>query len=217
MNKIRNPSNYPFLIALMLLSATAVTLTIGDEKLAESLIIYAYYFLVFGAAFRFFELALPEDTLQRLNPARKHISFFSVYIKQRGSIFIRNMGIILKNLYARLQSHLQRVIFEAKVYISDFKRHHPPEMILLRIREMISDFKRQFLKLRRPHIVKPGKNIVLISDISINVAIFLSVFFIFSLIYGITIDWWFVKGYFYNLILAIFSCLTLYMILRLRF
>jgi flagellar biosynthesis protein FlhB len=176
MNKLRNPYNYPFLIVLMLLTATAVTLAIGDEQLAETLTIYAYYFLVIGIAIRFFELSLPEDTLQRLNPEKDRISFFS-----------------------------------------DFKRQYPPEMIVMRIREMISDLNRQFKKLRRPHIVNPGKNIALISEISINVAIFLSVFFIFSLVYGITIDWWFVRGYFHNLIFAILGFLTLYMILRVRF
>lgn len=211
------PSNYPILIALMLLVATAATLANGDEKLAESLAIYAYYFLVIGVAIRFFELSIPEDTLQRLNPAKKRISLFSSSLKHHGLIFIRNTAIMLKNLYGRLKLYLRRAIFEMKVRISDFKRQHPPELIVVRIREMISAIRRQILKLQRLHIVNPGKNIALISEISMNIAIFLSVFFIFSLIYGITIDWWFVKGYFYNLILTILGCLALYIVLRVRF
>jgi len=37
----------------MLIAVTAATLAIGDEKLAERLAIYAYYFLVIGVAIRF--------------------------------------------------------------------------------------------------------------------------------------------------------------------
>ncbi len=192
------PSNYPILIALMLLAVTALTLAIGDDKLAQDLAIYAYYLLVTGVVIRFFELALPKYSLQKHNPPdMKRISLFSNSIKNHGLLFIRNMGIMLKNLYAWLQSRLRRVIFEMKVRISGFKR--------------------QFLKLRRLHIVNPGKNITLISEISMNIGIFLSVFFIFSLIYGITIDWWFVKGYLNNLIFTILGCFILYIVLRVRF
>ena len=93
------PSNYPFLIALMLLTVTAVTLVIGDEELAENLAIYVYYFLVLGVIIRFFELALPEDTMERLNPAKERISVVSDFIKYHGLKFIRNMDIMLENLY----------------------------------------------------------------------------------------------------------------------
>ncbi len=211
------PSNYPILIALMLLAVTALTLAIGDDELAQDLAIYAYYLLVTGVVIRFFELALPKYSLQKHNPpAMKRISLFSNSIKNHGLLFIRNMGIMLKNLYAWLQSHLCRAIFEMKVRISGFIRQHPPELIFVRIQEMIRYFKRQFLKLRRLHIVNPGKNIALISEISMNIGIFLSVFFIFSLIYGITIDWWFVKGYLNNLIFAILGCFILYIFLRVR-
>ena len=127
------------------------------------------------------------------------------------------MGIILLNLYARLRSRLRGAIFGMKVRISGFKRQHPPELIVVRIQEIISGFKRQFLELRRLHIVNPGKNIALISEISMNIGIFLSVFFIFSLIYGITIDWWFVKRYLNNLIFTILGCFILYIVLRVRF
>ena len=124
------PSNYPILIALMLLAVTALTLAIGDDELAQNLAVYAYYLLVIGVAIRFFELALPS---LQINPPTKKISLFSSSIKNHGSISIRNMGIILKNLYARLQSSLSRAIFEMKVRISGFIRQHPPELIVVRI------------------------------------------------------------------------------------
>lgn len=217
MNKIRNPSDYPILIALLLLAVTAATLAIGDEQLAERLAIYVYYFLVIGVLFRFIELWLPEDTLQRQNIARKRISVFSVYIKQLGSMHIRNTGVMLKNLYVRLKLYLHRAILEMRVSISDFKRQHPPELIIMRIHEIIYLIKHQYLNLRRLHIIYPGKNIALISEISRNIAIYLFVFLIISLIYGMTIDWWFVQRYLYNLIYAILGSLTLYILLRVRF
>lgn len=60
------PSNYPIFLALVLLLATAVTLAMGDETLAEDLAIYAYYLLVIGVTIRFFELVLPNDTPQKI-------------------------------------------------------------------------------------------------------------------------------------------------------
>ncbi|NJD52500.1 MAG: hypothetical protein FIB07_06475 [Candidatus Methanoperedens sp.] len=207
-----SPSNYPFLIALMLLTVTAVTLAIGDEKLAENLAIYVYYFLALGVAIRFFELSLPEDTLQRLDPAMKLISVVLDFIQYHGLKLIRNMDFMLKNLYSRQQSHLRRAIFEIKISISDFERQHPS--IGAQIRKKISIIKLQYLK--RLRIVRPGKNISLISDISLNVAILLSVFLIISLAYGVTIDMLFVKRYIGNLILIIIVWLTLYILLRVR-
>ena len=53
-------SNNPIFIALILLVATAVTLAMGDEKMAEDLAIYAYYFLVLGVGIRFLEFTVPE-------------------------------------------------------------------------------------------------------------------------------------------------------------
>ncbi|MDW7731692.1 MAG: hypothetical protein SCH66_04590 [Methanolobus sp.] len=63
------PSNYPIFFALVLLAATAVTLAMGDETLAESLAIYAYYLLVIGVAVRFFELSLSDGTKANLKSA----------------------------------------------------------------------------------------------------------------------------------------------------
>ena len=217
MNKIRNPSSYPILIAFLLLAVTAATLAIGNEQLAEKLAIYVYYFLVMSVAIRFLELSLPEEALQRLNPAKKHISVFSLYIKQHGSMYILNTGIMLKNMYDRLMYYFHRAVLEMMGRISDFKKHHPPESIRAHIQEIGGTLKQQYLKLRRLHIVNPGKNIALISDISRNIAIYLFVFLLISLIYGMTINWWFVNRYLYNLIYAILGSLTLYILLRVRF
>lgn len=131
------PSNYPFLIALMLFAATAATLALGDAKLAEELAIYAYYLLVIGVAIRFFELLAPEKDLHKPGLARK-----------------RN---------------------------SDYTKRLNPNSKYVDIKN----------------------NIYMISDISRNTAIFLSVFFLISLIYGLLIDWWFVKGFLSKLILII--------------
>ncbi len=60
-------SNYPILLALILLVATAISLGIGEsEAYANQLAIYAYFLLVIGVAIRFFELVLPERLVQRL-------------------------------------------------------------------------------------------------------------------------------------------------------
>ena len=61
------PSNYPIFLALVLLLATAVTLAMGDEPLAEDLAIYVYYLLVIGVTIRFFELVLPNETPQKID------------------------------------------------------------------------------------------------------------------------------------------------------
>ncbi len=128
-------SNYLIFLALVLLAATAVTLAIGDESRAESLAIYAYYFLVIGVAVSFFELALPDSTLQRLGMAKKHIM-------------------------DRLKQH------------------------------------------------------ALVADVSREVSILLSVFLLISLIYGLMVDWWFVKGYISNLVLIILGSLALHFFTR---
>jgi len=66
MKKIDWPtSNYPILLALFLLIATAITLAMGNEPLAEQLAIYAYYLLVIGVTIRFLELAVPDNTLHK--------------------------------------------------------------------------------------------------------------------------------------------------------
>jgi len=207
-------SNYPIFIVLMLLVATAATLVIGDEKRAEELAIYAYYFLVIGVLIRFFELALPERTLQKLNQDMKQISGF---IKQHALVVIQKTGLMLKKLYAILQPYLQRSMFEMKMRISVFVKQHPPEKMGEYIQKIGSMLRQQYLRLQRLHISMPEKNTAVISEISRNIAIFLSAFFIISLIYGWMIDWWFVERYLSNLILFILGFLTLHIFTRVRF
>jgi hypothetical protein len=55
-----------------------------------------------------------------------------------------------------------------------------------------------------------------ISSISRDVAILLSAFFLISVIYGIILDWWAVRGYLSDLVLIIFSFLALHILLKVR-
>jgi hypothetical protein len=55
----------------------------GDEKRAEELAIYAYYLLVIGVTIRFFELALPENTLVRLGAVKVRFLGWMVGLVQR--------------------------------------------------------------------------------------------------------------------------------------
>ncbi len=97
----------------------------------------------------------------------------------------------------------------AKMRISGWLKLHTPEITGLdpKITRV----------LRIPHIrilyvdrVKLEKILVPMSDVSRDVAICLSVFFAASIIYGLMIDWWAVKGYISNLVLIIFGLLTLH-------
>ncbi len=58
------------------------------------------------------------------------------------------------------------------------------------------------------------KMLVHIADVSKNVAILTSVFLLISVIYGLFIDMWFVRGYISNLILIILGFLTLHFFTR---
>ncbi|HEY9205835.1 MAG TPA: hypothetical protein VIO58_07925 [Candidatus Methanoperedens sp.] len=75
------------------------------------------------------------------------------------------------------------------------------------------------LQNRRKRLPQTGfeKNLALISDISINIAIFLSLFLFISLVYGLMIDWWFVQRYLSNLVLIILGFLGLRILIRLGF
>ena len=60
-------SNYPVLMALILMVAVAIELMLGEsEAYANQLVIFAYFLLVIGAAVRFFELTLPGALFQVL-------------------------------------------------------------------------------------------------------------------------------------------------------
>ncbi len=68
-------SNYPILLALILLVATAISSGIGEsEAYANQLAIYAYFLLAVGVAVRFFELVLPERVVQRVKINSSKIS-----------------------------------------------------------------------------------------------------------------------------------------------
>ena len=127
------------------------------------------------------------------------------------------MSLMLKKLYAILQPILRRAMLGITMRISDIIKQRPPEKIGVQVQKMKDMLKGQSLRLRRPNIVMPGKNIAVVSEVSRDVAIFLSVFFIISLIYGLIIDWWFVKGYLSNLVLFILGFLTLHIFTRVRF
>ena len=68
-------SNYPIFFALVLLAATAITLSMGNEPHAEEFAIYAYYLLVIGVTIRFFELALPDRFHQKFNVILHKIAY----------------------------------------------------------------------------------------------------------------------------------------------
>ena len=68
-------SNYPIFFALVLLAATAITLSMGNEPHAEELAIYAYYLLVIGVTIRFFELALPDRFHQKFDVILHKIAY----------------------------------------------------------------------------------------------------------------------------------------------
>lgn len=60
-------SNYPILLALILLVSTTIALGIGkSEVYANQLAVYAYFLLVIGVIIRFFELTLPESLVQKV-------------------------------------------------------------------------------------------------------------------------------------------------------
>lgn len=179
------PSNYPIFLALVLLAATAVTLAMGDEKRAEELAIYAYYLLVIGVAIRFFEMALPEDALVRLGVAKVWFLGWMRWLARRIWDIVRRIGIKLRLLEAR---------------IPDFGLPgvRLPEIRLPEVK--ISNIHREGLK----------NSIAYVSDVSKNVTVFLSLAFLILLIYGLMIDWWSVKGYFYKFVLIIFGFFTLY-------
>jgi hypothetical protein len=68
-------SNYPILIALLLLITTAVLLELGsNENDANQLAIYAYFLLVAGITIRFFELTLPETFILKIKEKILQIS-----------------------------------------------------------------------------------------------------------------------------------------------
>lgn len=190
------PSNYPIFLALVLLAATAVTLAMGDESQAEELAIYAYYFLVLGVAIRFFELALPEKSVEKLVTAYGYTAGWIKRHSFRVYIFVNK---IFGNIIVRLKIEIpfkERInvgrYFDEKSYISRLQR---------KIKISFGG-------------INASRYMDEISYTTRNIAIFLSVFFLISLVYGMMIDWLYVKKYLYNLVLIIFGFLTLHIITR---
>jgi hypothetical protein len=185
-------SNYPIFLALVLLAATALTLAIGDETRAEDLAIYAYYFLVISVVIRFLELSLPEGTLRAA--------------AMRISLLLKSHAPAFKKMAPRSQ-HLNRTKLE-KIYvrITDF---------LVNAAILVINISRRALSGRIASI-KHSLYLEQISSISRDVAILLSAFFLISVIYGIILDWWAVRGYLSDLVLIIFSFLALHILLKVR-
>lgn len=75
-------SNYPVLMALILLVAVAIELMLGEsEAYVNQLVIFVYFLLVIGTVVRFFELTLPGALFWRL----------------RAKLFRNKSGDILRN------------------------------------------------------------------------------------------------------------------------
>ena len=200
LSEIKNnwpPSNYPIFLALVLLAATAVTLAMGDETQAEELAIYAYYFLVIGVGIRFFELALPENSIDRV----ASIYGFVTKSTKRHTLWVKNF---VKQMFGNITPKLN-VKMSLKDRINAI-RHFNDNSYLSRLQQKITKSYEGGINV--------SKYMDEISYTTRNVAILLSVFFFISLIYGVMIDWLFVKKYLSNLVLIIFGFLTLHIFTR---
>ena len=195
MNNNWPPSNYPIFLALVLLAATAVTLAMGDEPQAEELAIYAYYFLVIGVGIRFFELALPENSINRLTSA---YVFVTESIKKHSYIIINCLANIINNISSKLN---MKFPFNDRINITKYFDNH-------------SYISRLQQKIKSSFQDNGGRYMDEISFTAKNVAVFLSVFFFISLVYGFMIDWVYVKRYISNLVLIILGVVTLHIFTR---
>jgi len=215
MNKIRSSSNYLIFIALMLLTATAATLAIGDDNRAEELAIYAYYFLVIGVVIRFLELSLPENILQMFRSSILYIADYIVrHVSKSIDLAILMMDKMLQWLYIRMPD-LYWAIIETKMRISRYLKH------ALKSRDVDQKiaiiFNRPYTKKQRLQRTELEEKIAVISDVTRDIAVLLCVFFIISLIYGLMGNWYFVRGYLSNLVLFVLGFLTLYILTRMLF
>ncbi|HEY9246509.1 MAG TPA: hypothetical protein VIO11_06655, partial [Candidatus Methanoperedens sp.] len=171
------------------------------------LAIYAYYFLVMGIAIRFLEFALPENIQRKFADIKIRISD---YLDRSDDInfYLPEMDDISRWLYARAP----RIYW----FFTGIRMR-----ILRTINWKISVSKgpsgNSRPQNRRLPLTGSGKNIALISDISINIAIFLSMFLIISLIYGMLVDWWYVQRYLSNLVLIILALIGLRIFIWLGF
>ncbi len=215
------PSNYSILIALILLAATAVTMAQGDDRRAQELVIYSYYFLVLGVTIRFFEFALPENTQKKFGLIKirisnylnqpDYISFnFPDMDETRRWLFSRTPRLYwaVHEINERILGYMKKMTVVLTTMTDGITR-------LLYVRVPRFYWGITELRLRISGHRQFGKNIALVSDISMNIAIFLSVFLLISLVYGKLIDWWFVQRYLWNLVLIILALLGLRIVGRL--
>ncbi len=93
-------SNYPILMALLLLITTAILLGLGSsENDANQLAIYAYFLLVTGVAIRFFELTLPETLIRKMNEKILHISKNADVLEKNKANKLGYFSDIVKNVF----------------------------------------------------------------------------------------------------------------------
>ena len=93
-------SNYPILMAILLLVTTAVLLGLGSsENDANQLAIYAYFLLVTGIAIRFFELTLPETLLQKIEEKILQISKNAEVLESKPESKLVYFSDITKNVF----------------------------------------------------------------------------------------------------------------------
>ena len=93
-------SNYPILMAILLLIATAVLLGLGSsENDANQLAIYAYFLLVTGIAIRFFELTLPETLIQKIEEKILQISKNAEVLESKQESKLVYFSDITKNVF----------------------------------------------------------------------------------------------------------------------
>lgn len=189
-------SNYPILLALLLIATTAIILAAGDEPHAEEIAIYAYYFLVIGVVIRFFELTLPENTLRK--PAVLIIP---------GKVKAAVIHLDWKKIFMGIADAL---IYSA-VFIMNAIRVLVRSVSEAGMIQKIADILRGlYFRIVLSRYFRTG-TIEHMSKISRNVAISLFIFFLISMIYGSVLNWSAVKGYLSSLLLIIIYFLVIHL------
>ncbi len=155
------------------------------------------------------------DSYWTAHDAKIRISgYLNQLIMKLKDLAIKLAGCIIEWFYVHIPRFYWYII-ETKMRISGYIKRHAPksiDLVIWRTGIILNS-----LRNRRKRLPRTGfeKNIALISDISINIAIFLSIFLFISLVYGLLIDWWFVQRYLSNLVLIILGFLGLRILIRL--
>lgn len=76
-------SNYPILVAVLLLVATALALVVSTEEAANTLATYAYYALVVGVALRLVETAAGERWAAAGDVVRESVGGLASHLERR--------------------------------------------------------------------------------------------------------------------------------------